>query len=174
VEGLSLSLFEGLAGTLLGTLLIVLLVGLVGYTLSLRHLRLVRDREGLLRDFLATTCDKERPQETVLSSSLVIGSAVFTIDYFQKLFTLPFLMIGGRVRAYEFLLRRARAEAFIRMREEAMDAGADCVINVRFETSTISLLSHIGCIEVLAYGTLLVFDVSTERSTLSPRGVSSS
>jgi uncharacterized protein YbjQ (UPF0145 family) len=174
VEFFSPLLFDGIAGSILWTLLSILLGGVIGGILALRHLRFLRTREAGMEGFLTMTCDKVRPQKAVRSSALVTGSAVFTVDYFQKIVTLFFMLVGGRVRAYEYLLRRARTEAFLRMRDSAKAAEADCVINVRFETSTISLLGHIGGIEVLAYGTLLVFDGGTDRATSFPRGASTS
>ena len=45
-------------------------------------------------------------------------------------------MFGGRVSAYETLVDRARREAILRMKEEAK--GADIILNMRLETSSIS------------------------------------
>jgi uncharacterized protein YbjQ (UPF0145 family) len=58
-------------------------------------------------------------------------------------------LVGGEVRGYTDLLTQARDEAFNRMVNEAIEKGADAVVNVRFMTSAVSQ----GAAEILAYGT---------------------
>ncbi len=58
-------------------------------------------------------------------------------------------IVGGEVRSYTDLMLQAREEAFNRMINEAVDLGADAVVNVRFMTSMIAQ----GAAEILAYGT---------------------
>ena len=55
------------------------------------------------------------------------------------------------------MLDRARREALLRMQEQARIAGAEAIINTKFETSRVSGNNNkgIGSIEVLAYGTAL-------------------
>lgn len=56
---------------------------------------------------------------------------------------------GGELKAYSELLTKARDEALARMEEEAESMGADAIVNVRLETSTVVK----GGAEVIAYGT---------------------
>ena len=58
-------------------------------------------------------------------------------------------LVGGEVREYGALLSGAREQALDRMTEQARGLGADAVIAVRLETSTITQAAS----EVLAYGT---------------------
>ena len=58
-------------------------------------------------------------------------------------------LVGGEITAYTKLMADAREEALFRMEEDALDLGADAVINVRFTTSMVMQ----GCAEILAYGT---------------------
>lgn len=58
-------------------------------------------------------------------------------------------MLGGELKAYSGLLTEARDEAIDRMVEDAEEMGADAVVNVRLQTSSITE----GGSEVLAYGT---------------------
>lgn len=58
-------------------------------------------------------------------------------------------LVGGEIREYAALLAGAREQALDRMTEEAAGLGADAVIAVRFETSTITDRAS----EVLCYGT---------------------
>ncbi|QZA88051.1 YbjQ family protein [Salinarchaeum sp. IM2453] len=62
-------------------------------------------------------------------------------------------LAGGELKAYSELLTDARDEALDRMVEDARDLGADAVVNVRMETSTITG----GGSEVIAYGTAVRF-----------------
>jgi len=58
-------------------------------------------------------------------------------------------LTGGELKAYSKLLTSARDEAIDRMEEQAAAMGADAVVNVRLETSTVVK----GGAEVIAYGT---------------------
>lgn len=58
-------------------------------------------------------------------------------------------LVGGEVREYAQLLAGAREQALDRMKAEAERMGADAVLSVRMETSTIQN----GASEVMAYGT---------------------
>jgi uncharacterized protein YbjQ (UPF0145 family) len=58
-------------------------------------------------------------------------------------------LVGGEVREYAVLLAGAREQALDRMRAEAKGLGADAVLALRFETSTIQQ----GASEILVYGT---------------------
>lgn len=58
-------------------------------------------------------------------------------------------IVGGEIRGYTDMLRDARDQALDRMKEDAIDLGADAVINVRFTTSMIGQ----GMAEMMAYGT---------------------
>ena len=58
-------------------------------------------------------------------------------------------LVGGEVKEYAALLTGAREQALDRMIEDARAMGADAVVAVRLETSTITQAAS----EVLAYGT---------------------
>jgi len=58
-------------------------------------------------------------------------------------------IIGGEVVEYTKMLGETREQALDRMVEEAIELGADAVINVRFTTSQIMKAAA----ELLAYGT---------------------
>jgi uncharacterized protein YbjQ (UPF0145 family) len=84
---------------------------------------------------------------------------VVSVDYFKRFLAQLRGLVGGRVRAYESLLDRARREAVLRMKEEAAQRGFDAVINVRLESTNIAapLRNDKGTagVEVLAFGTAL-------------------
>lgn len=58
-------------------------------------------------------------------------------------------IVGGEVKTYTHMTQNARDEAYNRMVNEAIELGADAVINVRFTTSMVMA----GASEMLAYGT---------------------
>lgn len=58
-------------------------------------------------------------------------------------------MVGGEIKTYTDMLTQSRDEAYNRMVNNAIDMGADAVINMRFVTAMIMQ----GASEILAYGT---------------------
>jgi len=91
------------------------------------------------------------------NAAFVAGNVVVSVDYFKRFLAGLRAIVGGRVKSYESLVDRARREAILRMKEQAIDKGAVVVTNVRIETSSISKgrRKTIGSIEVLAYGTAI-------------------
>lgn len=58
-------------------------------------------------------------------------------------------IVGGEIKSYTEMTEKARDEAFNRMINQAVDLGADAIINIRFATSMVMT----GAAEMLAYGT---------------------
>ncbi len=58
-------------------------------------------------------------------------------------------IVGGEIKSYTDMTTQAREESFNRMVNQAVDLGADAIINIRFATSMIMQ----GAAEMLAYGT---------------------
>ncbi len=63
-------------------------------------------------------------------------------------------IIGGEVSEYTKLMADSRENALARLETDAAQMGADAVVNLRFETSTIQQ----GAAEILAYGTAVVLN----------------
>ena len=61
-------------------------------------------------------------------------------------------LVGGELKGYTELLTESRREAMARMIAQANELGANCVLNVRFSTSSITQ----GAAELYAYGTAVV------------------
>lgn len=61
-------------------------------------------------------------------------------------------LVGGELKGYTELLTESRREAMGRMIAQANELGANCVLNVRFSTSSITQ----GAAELYAYGTAVV------------------
>ncbi|MBD0268301.1 YbjQ family protein [Pseudanabaena sp. FACHB-2040] len=58
-------------------------------------------------------------------------------------------LVGGELKGYTELLQEARQEATDRMVQQAVQMGANAVINVRYSTSSLTA----GAAELFAYGT---------------------
>ena len=134
-----------------------LVCSLVGRLLAQKHRQQLEARLRGLTCLQLSTFGHDSGRGLVTSSDLVTGSAVFAVDYLQQLIATVRFLIGGRIPAYEHLIRRARDEALMRLREAAHKQGAGSVVNVRFETSRVSLWTNPSCIEILAFGTAIVF-----------------
>ncbi len=146
---------------LIQILIFVLLLGL-GYFFGRRaerkHYDSIRKHEDELRHVVVSS--ERTPDREALGHDfdLVAGSVVISVDYFKTVAAGLRSLFGGRVRAYESLLDRARREAVLRMQHQAQALGSELIINTKFETSRISgnAGQGIGSIEVLAYGTALI------------------
>jgi uncharacterized protein YbjQ (UPF0145 family) len=101
-------------------------------------------------------------KEQVQESFLVQGSAVISIDYFKRLLAVLRNIFGGRIKAYESLVDRARREATLRLKEQALARGADMVVNLRLETAAIgnsaNRKNRVGSVEAIAYGTAITLN----------------
>lgn len=140
------------------TLSFVAIFAVLGYVIGgrieQRHFRSIREREARYQSLL-TYSSRLVPPTASGSCTLVDGNVVISIDYFKRLAAGLRGIIGGRVGAYETLVDRARREALLRMKEDALRKNVDMVFGVRLETSSISKGggNQLGMVEVYAYGT---------------------
>ena len=136
----------------------LLLVGfVVGTLIERNHYRSIERRERATVSLPVLTgktlpCDPSEVEAVALAS----GNVVISVDYFKRFMAALRQLFGGRVKAFEPLLDRARREAVLRMKEQTPDA--DFICNVRIETSSISKTSkrnRVACVEAFAYGTAI-------------------
>lgn len=122
-----------------------------------RHLRTLQEREQNYLTLPTSSTPTIPSYAQEVSCDVVAGSVVVSIDYFKKVVASLKALFGGRIGAYESLLGRARREAVLRMKEEAIEKGALSVFNVKLETASIySSANQIGSVEVVAYGTAII------------------
>lgn len=128
----------------------------VGRIAERRHYRSILAREKEMANVMVFT-NRFPPLTQQASQALVTGSVVISEDYFKRVVSGLQSLLGGRLRAYESLLDRARREAVLRMKQEARDKGARMIINVKFQTFSIPGRNpkSFGAVEVMAYGTAL-------------------
>lgn len=147
-------------------LIIFLTLVILGYTAGTlaekKHYRSIIQREKELLKLAVVTAEGKFRDGLVKESTLVTGSAVISIDYFKRLMAVLRNIFGGRVKAYESLLDRARREAILRMKDEAKKKGATMIVNMRLETATIGKNANqkrqLGSVEAVAYGTAIIYN----------------
>lgn len=98
---------------------------------------------------LLVTTETVAGREIVEVLGLVRGSTVRAKHLGTDIVAAIKNLFGGEVRGYSALLGGAREQALDRVAAEAHAMGADAVVTLRLETSTIAS----GAAEVLAYGT---------------------
>jgi len=138
----------------------LILVGyLVGRHNERKHYRELAEREARLAGVAVPTNLKNPPGGTIVGSFLVIGSVVIASDYYKTIGANLKSLVGGRLTTLETLMERGRREAILRMREQAAGHGAQMVLNVRIESSTIASArgrASMPSVEVIAYGSAVV------------------
>jgi uncharacterized protein YbjQ (UPF0145 family) len=63
-------------------------------------------------------------------------------------------MAGGEVTLFSKMCEQSRQEAFMRMRRQAIELGANAIVGMRYDATEIAA----GITEVLAYGTAVVVE----------------
>ncbi|MCK0167099.1 YbjQ family protein [Jannaschia sp. S6380] len=103
----------------------------------------------MARDILLTTTDTIPGRDIAHTIGLVKGSTVRAKHIGSDIVASLRNVVGGEVKEYASLLTGAREQAIDRMVSAARLLGADAVVGIRMETSTITHAAS----EVMAYGT---------------------
>lgn len=105
---------------------------------------------------LITNLDYVPNYKIVKHLGLVQGSTVRAKHAGRDMMASLKNFFGGELKAYTELLNESRDEAIERMQEQALQAGANAILNVRFSTSSVAA----GAAEIFAYGTAVVLQPS--------------
>ena len=136
---------------------LLLLAYFIGSHLESNHYKSIREREAATKDMVAINFP--RFPFDVERADMVMGSVVVSHDHFKRFLAQLRIIVGGRIKSYEPLLDRARREAVLRMKEQALAHGHNTVVNIRLETSRLANSRRGGKgtagVEMLAYGTAL-------------------
>ena len=145
--------------SLVPALFLLLLAYFLGSHLESNHYKSVREREAATKDMVVINFPRFPFEVEIERADLVMGSVVVSHDYFKRFLAQLRTIVGGRIKAYEPLLDRARREAVLRMKEQALARGHHTVVNIRLETSRLANSQRGGKgtagVEMLAYGTAL-------------------
>jgi len=146
-----------------GSVVALLVLGyLFGRLAEKRHYRRIIAREAQMQT-LPVVASRYPPEDRPYQQQLVTGSVVIASDYFKAFLAGLINIFGGRVTPFESMLDRARREALLRMKEEALTLKASHVFNIKFDTTRIAT-GKVGAMEVLAYGTAMIPAVETGES----------
>ena len=119
--------------------------------------RYLDTQEKHFREVLQLSNLKQIPAGRHVSNPiLVAGSAAIANNYFISFIAGFKHVFGGEMKGYTQMCSDARRLALVRMYQEAEAAGANAVLNIRFETSTIISANdqkQSGGVELIAYGT---------------------
>lgn len=137
----------------------LLLLFIVGWFFGSRHERqhlaqlLIAEQQ--LKHIVVSTERFYRPNLAQNSEGeLVLGSVVIAQDYFKMIIARVLSLFGKNLTTYETLLARARREALVRMRAQALAKGYTHIYGLRFEVSNINELGSM--VEAIAYGTAVM------------------
>jgi uncharacterized protein YbjQ (UPF0145 family) len=164
---LASSILESAIAQIVAPVVLIIIGVLAGRVNERRHWRSLATREAQVRDVPVVNTKRlpEGMEPQVEWARLCVGEVVIASDYFKSFAAMLKNLIGGRIRAFETLIERGRREAALRAVEQARIAGANLVMNIRFETATVGRGSRRGMpmAEILAYGTAIKL---RERSRL--------
>ena len=145
--------------SLVPALFLLLLAYFLGSQLESNHYKSIREREAATKDMVVINFPRFPFDVEIERADIVMGSVVVSLDYFKRFLAQLRSIVGGRIKAYEPLLDRARREAVLRMKEQALARGHHTVVNIRLETSRLANSQRGGKgtagVEMLAYGTAL-------------------
>ena len=138
---------------------LILLAYFIGSHLESNHYKSIREREAATKDMVVINFPRFPFDVEIERADIVMGSVVVSLDYFKRFLAQLRSIVGGRIKSYEPLLDRARREAVLRMKEQALARGHNTVVNIRLETSRLANSQRGGKgtagVEMLAYGTAL-------------------
>ena len=101
---------------------------------------------------LLVTTDTLADHKIIRTLGLVRGSTVRAKHIGTDIVSRLLNLVGGEIASYSSLLSGAREQAIDRMCDEASRLGANAIIGIRIETSTIMG----GASEIVAYGTAVI------------------
>ncbi|MCA8940982.1 MAG: YbjQ family protein [Planctomycetes bacterium] len=103
---------------------------------------------------LITTAEAIPDRAIVKTIGLVRGSSIRTRHILTDIAEWIRNLVGAELHHYTKMLAECREQALDRMIEDARRQGANAIIGVEFETSSIAS----GAAEILAYGTAVVIE----------------
>lgn len=130
----------------------------IGKHFENKHFADIIERERRMVDLAFSPSDQLDTSRRVEAIGLVTGQVVIGSDPFKRYIANLVNLVGGRVSVFEAPMDRARREAILRMKEQALELLADEVVNFRMETMSISggqSAEPLGIVEVVAYGTAI-------------------
>jgi uncharacterized protein YbjQ (UPF0145 family) len=124
----------------IGIPLLLIVIGFtIGKVTERRHFASLARREAQIGPMLVSNVRPYAPG--ALGSpppQMVVVEVVISADYFKTFVAGLKKIIGGELRTYENIARRARAEALLRLKETAQRAGYNAMCNVRVDAADVA------------------------------------
>lgn len=115
-----------------------------------KHWRELKEKEQQLSHI---SIDTNRFVYSEIAGQFISSNVVISHDYFKYIIANIHNFLGGRLTSYESVIDRARREAIVRLKQEAVRHGADKIMGVRLSTTELGMQG--GMVEVFAYGTAI-------------------
>ena len=96
-----------------------------------------------------STTNKIHGKEIKQQFGLVTGNTIRARHVGRDIIAGLKMIVGGEISDYTKMMAEAREQALDRMKEQALAAGGNAIVEVRFSTSMVMT----GAAEILAYGT---------------------
>ena len=93
------------------------------------------------------------PGRELEALEIVRGTVVYSKNFGRDFMAGMKTLVGGEITGYTEMLNEARQIATKRMVDEAVELGADAIINIRYGSSAVMQ----GAAEVIAYGTAVKY-----------------
>ena len=93
------------------------------------------------------------PGQDFEAMDIVKGTVVYSKNFGRDFMAGMKTLVGGEIVGYTEMLNEARQIATKRMVDEAVELGADAIINIRYGSSAVMQ----GAAEVIAYGTAVKY-----------------
>ena len=123
----------------IGVPVLLIVVGFtIGKVTERRHFASLARREAQLAPMLVSNVRPYAPGALASPPpQMVVVEVVISADYFKTFVAALKKIIGGELRTYENIARRARAEALLRLKETAQRAGYNAMCNLRVDAAEI-------------------------------------
>jgi len=128
----------GLAFALLPALFLIVLGIFVGRSIERKHFADLKRREVAVSHVLATQMKTfHQPKSQASPPIMLVSEVVISSDYLKSFVGAIQNFVGGEIHGFQTLLERARREALLRMKEQALERGYDAICCVRLNTAEI-------------------------------------
>jgi uncharacterized protein YbjQ (UPF0145 family) len=113
------------------------------------HYKSISEREKQLPPIPVILTNHRQPLENVASVKMISGNVVVGADYFKTTLSGLVNFFGGNIATLESVMERARREAVLRAKYQALDA--DFIADLRYETTEVSGGEQKESLKVEAY-----------------------
>jgi uncharacterized protein YbjQ (UPF0145 family) len=123
----------------IGIPVLLIVIGFtIGKVVERRHFADLARREAQLGPMLVTNVRPYAPgAQASPQPQMVVVEVVIAADYFKTFVAALKKIVGGELRTYENIARRARAEALLRLKETAKGAGYNALCNLRMDSADV-------------------------------------